>query len=127
MEDQTNFPIVVTDSYLESVFRSISEGWEAYTDIYRYLDKILLASPTFTFMGVPKVPTITLKQVIEHLTKQFIFDHDLLTESNIKLLVTIWSLRNQKVITSEFLLADERLPLLMTVLDENGAFDEDLE
>ena len=120
--ETNNFPVSVTNELLENVMRAHSDGWEVYAAIYLQLDRILKASPTVTFRMVPKVPTITLDQVVTLLKKQFIFDHDLITEDRVRLLVTIWSFKNQKVITSEFLNTSVEFPLMLTVLEENDVF-----
>ena len=121
----TILPLLIEERVLETIYRDHSRGWEVYAQIYLKIDQILKAAPTVVLCDAT-APAISLAEMLTMLREHFIFDQEAITPNRVMILVTIWSFKTRKVITSEFFSTSLELPLMLAVLDERGVFNQGL-
>lgn len=123
MNDVSGWPVVVNEKMVQDELEDHISDWGFYADVYRAMVDLFNRSPTMAVGVVRGVPTISLYEMVTAIKRKLPELQEFVSESKVRQLATLFSLKTGAIITQQFMEVTPELPLLLFVLEEEGCFE----
>lgn len=123
MNDVSGWPVVVNEKMVQGELEDHISDRGFYADVYRAMVDLFNRSPTMAVGVVRGVPTISLYEMVTAIKRKLPELQEFVSESKVRQLATLFSLKTGAIITQQFMEVTPELPLLLFVLEEEGCFE----